>query len=428
MINSTINKGNTMWNLFKKWFNKDINNSPINILKQPEQHNTQFSEKEQELEDRRKAALRLKDEIQVTSLDWFQVKPVSQKPKKPIVLFSGYAFKDIVSLKSLYKQRQQKKLERIQLLKEVESSVISSFEKIKRNVVEENLYNANILLSSAQKQVQVIGSASLIQQYRTISNLVFELKEKLEERENNRKVEEARKQEEEASYQKELLEQQQKIAIAKSKQAEIERQAKAEEYHQEVLQKEKSEQEELKSLMALSSVYKDNYYDFQDVLNDNNINYLYHFTDRTNLISIKRRNGLLSWDYCNKHHITIPCQGGDVDSQNLDKKYGLEDYVRLSFCKDHPMAYRLKQSGSDIVVLKISRDVALINNTLYSNMNATDNLHSHGGSIEDLKAVNFEATKMEYVSRDNANFKPHQAEVMVKTFIPKKFILNLDTV
>lgn len=428
MINSSINKGNTMWNLIKKWFNKDINNSPINILKKPEQQKTWFSEKEQELEDRCKAALRLKDEIQVTSLDWFQVKPVSQKSKKPIVLFSGYAFQDIVSLKSLYKQRQQKKLERIQLLKEMESSVISSFEKIKRYVVEENLYNANILLSRTHKQVQVIGSDSLIQQYRTISNLVFELKEKLEEREHNKKVEEARKQEEEAALKGKQLEKQKKRVEFKIQLDDIKRQAKANTYYQEVLQKEKSEQEELKSLIALSSVYKDNFYDFQEVLNSNNINYLYHFTDRRNLMSIKRRKGLLSWDYCHKHHITIPCQGGDVTSQSLDEKYGLQNYVRLSFCKDHPMAYRLKKSGSDIVVLKISRDVALIKDTLYSNMNATDNSHIQGGSLEDLKAVNFEATKMEYVSRDNANFKPHQAEVMVKTFIPIKFILNLDTV
>lgn len=90
------------------------------------------------------------------------------------------------------------------------------------------------------------------------------------------------------------------------------------------------------------------------------------------------------------------------------------------------MAYRLQQSGSDIVILKIEVDVALLKGTLFSDINAADKLHTHGGELDDLKRVNFNATKRNYVRKDDDDFKPHQAEVMVKTFVSKKHIVNLD--
>lgn len=89
------------------------------------------------------------------------------------------------------------------------------------------------------------------------------------------------------------------------------------------------------------------------------------------------------------------------------------------------MAYRLEQSGSDIIILKIKIDVALLKHTLFSDINAADKLHTHGGSLKDLNKVNFNATKRHYISRSDEDFKPHQAEVMVKTFVPLKYIINI---
>ena len=48
-----------------------------------------------------------------------------------------------------------------------------------------------------------------------------------------------------------------------------------------------------------------------------------------------------------------------------------------------------------------------------------------GGSLLDLKRVNFDATKRHFVSKNDEDFKPHQAEVMVKTFVPLKYIVNI---
>lgn len=165
---------------------------------------------------------------------------------------------------------------------------------------------------------------------------------------------------------------------------------------------------------------------FVDHLRKSGITCLYHFTSRRNLDSIKRHGGLYSWWYLDNHDITVPCPGGNDFSKQLDRYYGLQDYVRLSLCQDHPMAYRLKQAGEDIVVLRISLDVVEMEETLFSDMNATDSCHHHGGSLEDLKRINIPATQRRFVRRDDPDFKALQAEIMPKTFIPAKYILNLN--
>ena len=119
--------------------------------------------------------------------------------------------------------------------------------------------------------------------------------------------------------------------------------------------------------------------------------------------------------------------GFDSPSHSLDMRYGLQDFVRLSFCNDHPMAYRHKMNGVQLILLKIDIEVATWKYTLFSDRNAADSGHHHGGTIEDLKKVDFDAVKRNYVRRDDPDFKPHQAEVMVKTFVPLKYIKNIDS-
>ena len=171
---------------------------------------------------------------------------------------------------------------------------------------------------------------------------------------------------------------------------------------------------------------KKNSESFRQLLASHGIRYFYHFTDERNLDSIRKYGGLLSWKSCNTYGVEIPSPGGDLQSRQLDKKYNLQDYVRLSFCEDHPMAHRHKIAGKRLVLLKIKTDVALWERTLFSDINATDSNHHVGGSLYDLKRVNFVAVKKTYVSRDDNDFKHHQAEILVKTVIPKEFIVNLD--
>lgn len=89
------------------------------------------------------------------------------------------------------------------------------------------------------------------------------------------------------------------------------------------------------------------------------------------------------------------------------------------------MKYRKECEGADIVLLRISVEVATFRTTAFSDMNAADSTHSHGTELEDLKKVDFEAVKRTYVSRVDEDFKAHQAEIMVKTFIPMRYILNI---
>ncbi|MCB0455868.1 MAG: DUF4433 domain-containing protein [Aequorivita sp.] len=229
-----------------------------------------------------------------------------------------------------------------------------------------------------------------------------ELKKQQEEVERRRLAEEARREEERKQReQRELIERQQQEAKKK---------------------KEEEKKQELQRLLT----NKSNWQDFAQVLQENGITKLYHFTDRANIPSIKSNRGLFSWHYCDANNILIPKTGGDPLSRELDKRHRLHDYVRLSFCNDHPMQYRLSQSGYDLIVLEVSIDVALFENTRFSNINAADSGHQQGATIDDLKRVRFSATKRNYLRKDDPDFKHHQAEVMVKTWIPIKFITNIN--
>lgn len=147
-------------------------------------------------------------------------------------------------------------------------------------------------------------------------------------------------------------------------------------------------------------------------LEHNGVQYFYHFTDRRNLESIIKNGGLFSWKYSLDNGVTITCPGGDKWSRELDQRFGLEDYVRLSFCDDHPMSWRLKKNGSDLVLLKIKKEVALFSGTLFSDINAAASNHHHGGSYNDLLFVDIRATRRHYLRSTDPDFGKHQAEVM----------------
>ena len=91
------------------------------------------------------------------------------------------------------------------------------------------------------------------------------------------------------------------------------------------------------------------------------------------------------------------------------------------------MTFRLSQEGYDLVLLKIKVDVAELEATLFSDMNATDNNCRYGGTLADLQRVDLNATRQHYLSSTDPQFKKHQAEVLVKTFIPIDKIVNIDS-
>ncbi len=224
---------------------------------------------------------------------------------------------------------------------------------------------------------------------------------------NHRKEKEIREAEEKKKYEQE----------------ERERKEREEAEHREQEEKERKARERQELLYRVSHATKLNASAFINHLTSNGIRYFYHFTDRRNLDSIRRNGGLFSWKYCEDNGIEIPFPGGDGPSRSLDTRHGLADYVRLSFCNDHPMRYHVDQRGGDTVLLRIKLDVAGLEGTLFSDINAADTGHHHGGTLNDLRRVNLAATQQTFVRNDSEIFKQHQAEVMVKTFIPLEYIV-----
>ncbi len=162
-------------------------------------------------------------------------------------------------------------------------------------------------------------------------------------------------------------------------------------------------------------------------LKDKGVEYFYHFTDISNIPLIKKYGGLFSSDYIRKKGLPVSKQGGDDTSKGWDKHYKLEDYIHLSFCNNHPMAYKCKTERQITpVLLKIKIEVAMLLDTRFSNMNAVDRYHEEGPSFEDLLKVRIPATRMSYLRHTDEYFKFHQAEVMVKRHIPLEYIVNID--
>jgi hypothetical protein len=151
-----------------------------------------------------------------------------------------------------------------------------------------------------------------------------------------------------------------------------------------------------------------------------NIDKLYHFTPVKYLKSIKEHDGLRCLKYLSNKNI-IPHSTGN----SKDAKWGLDYYVHLSFCKDHPMRHRIEKT----IILEISTDVIFLKNTLFSDINAVDNAHRHGGGFEAFnELIKFEVInngkKTSYQSLSYIDRKKFQAEVLVRQHIPLSQILN----
>ena len=173
---------------------------------------------------------------------------------------------------------------------------------------------------------------------------------------------------------------------------------------------------------------KQNWQEYKDVLSSHGIRKLYHFTDRDNLESIIRHGGLYSWADCDDKGINIKKPGGGQLSRDLDRKDGLQYYVRTSFVTKHPMMYVAMNDGriSNPVILEIDPEVALWKDTKYADRNATRNGANVGDDIDGLKAIHFNTVKARTHFDLNDDEKPFfQAEVLVKNFIPLKYITNI---
>jgi len=173
---------------------------------------------------------------------------------------------------------------------------------------------------------------------------------------------------------------------------------------------------------------RSNWTEFQSILNRYGIKKLYHFTDRDNLESIINNGGLYSWADCDAKGITISKPGGSDSSRSLDRRDGLQHFVRVSFTRNHPMMYVAMNDGriTNPVILEIDLDVIYDEGSKYADRNATKNGAQVGGTLEAFKKIHFNSvTEDTHFDLDPDEQKYYQAEVLVKNFIPLSKIKNI---
>ena len=150
----------------------------------------------------------------------------------------------------------------------------------------------------------------------------------------------------------------------------------------------------------------------QSNLRKNGIKSIWHFTDRSNLISIEK-HGLLSLKKILEKNVHVPCYGASDSSHAQDIRKGLDQFVHLSFVKDHPMYHVAKRDGRipNPIWLEIDLSVLHEDNTMFSNMLA----NTYGAPIfyaKDLKnMIDFDT--LLYGKDFNTRKEARKAEIMV---------------
>lgn len=249
--------------------------------------------------------------------------------------------------------------------------------------------------------------------------------------ENDRQRQERLKKQQEERQKQDELEKQQQAKLSYDRQK-TEEKIKLEE-QQHLLTEQKQQKllaEKQQILLSQIATYKTNWQDFQAILKKNGVTKLYHFTDRANLASIKKHGGLYSWYYCQKNCIKIPKPGGSPTSWILDERKGLQNYVRTSFVRDHPMLYVAKKDGriSTPVILEISVELIFSKGTKYATQNAVKNGVVADDSLEMFNSIKFPVLKMRYFDLAEEDKPYYQAEVLVLEKIPLEAILNINSV
>lgn len=172
---------------------------------------------------------------------------------------------------------------------------------------------------------------------------------------------------------------------------------------------------------------KSKWQEFEKILDYYGISKLYHFTDEENIESIKQSCGLLS-AYCAKvNNVKINRFASDELSRNIDVSKGLDNYIRLSFIKEHPMLYVALKTGriKSPYIIELSRELVYLESTMFANQNAAKTGVIIDGTIENFKTINFPL--FHESSYDlNSELKNYlQAEVLIKQNIPNKFIKKI---
>lgn len=322
-------------------------------------------------------------------------------------------------LTKIYRIREEKRRKEEETKKQQVKELIGRIENL---INQGNLHEAQSQITKATISISGLRNP---EQKKSFQGKLEALKAKFRDRqireEAKRQAEELKKQQEEAERKRLAEEAKREEERVRREQAEIIRK------QQEEAQKKKVEDKKQALQRLLSK--KSNWQELAQVLQANGINTLYHFTDRANIKSIKENGGLYSWYHCDKNNITILKPGGSVKSRELDRRYNLHDYVRLSFARNHPMMFVARDDERNLnpIVLEVGIEPCFWAETKFSDMNAAKTGHKSGKELIDLNRVHFHTVKQQnHFGLDEAERPYYQAEVLVKTWIPIEFITNIN--
>lgn len=159
---------------------------------------------------------------------------------------------------------------------------------------------------------------------------------------------------------------------------------------------------------------------------------VWHFTDCANLASIRKHGGLLSLAELTRRGIAVAAPGGNEWSHDADRRAGLDEYVHLSFIRQHPMLYAAQNSNGRIanpVWLRIKAAVILDENVRF----AADIANKKGVELLDAgqaaAAIDFELL-FGYANWKDPKINKRlqqakKAEILVPNFVPIEQIINL---
>jgi hypothetical protein len=171
--------------------------------------------------------------------------------------------------------------------------------------------------------------------------------------------------------------------------------------------------------------FKKDFREIYSILDQKGIGKLYHFTDASNIESIKK-HGLVSNHKLKELHIHTK-YSSTPSSREADAQMGLDDFVRLSFVKTHPMLYTAMTSqGIRPAIIEINPLIALMPQVYFSNNNALRTGANIGDSYADLNKVRFDIVlgSRAYYDLSLEEKRLYQAEILVKERIGPEFILN----
>lgn len=175
--------------------------------------------------------------------------------------------------------------------------------------------------------------------------------------------------------------------------------------------------------------FKTDFNEIYSILKQKNISSFYHFTDESNINSIKQSGGLYSNSELQSKNIS-PRYASSSDSRSIDKSTGLDKYVRLSFTKSHPMMHTAMTCGriGRPKIIEINPLIALMPDVLFSDRNALKKGAKIGSTHNDLLNINFDLVhgNKSYFDMYDDQKMYYQAEILVKGRIGSEMFLNID--